>query len=390
EIKPLGTLPFGYNSSTWWDLGLTAGGALYYRIFPQSLSDVQLVRANLATGEVSAVRTNAANTYIGASSGPVISADGRQLAFLSRRSSREQVVVVRSLVTGENRDLRTDLTNIASLSWAPEAAALFCNARAGNGTGLYRIDLQTGAATLVTMTSGAIRQLSDDGARLYYEDNAPGGATGRSVMQLEFASGRISEVHRGEIGGAFRLALSPDGRTIYYRDPVRNAEATHRLIVKDVTTGRESVLVAGRQLGALQLSPDGRFLVTPSPNPATKQPALLLIRTDGSGVKELPDGFAFVAWWPGSRSIIAAKTLSPMSATGSRYWLVPTDGGAPTPLSLPLNGRNLGRITAAGEWIAFAESDPGGAPNPAAISQLWVLENFIPKAQGGRGAGGTR
>jgi hypothetical protein len=53
-----------------------------------------------------------------------------------------------------------------------------------------------------------------------------------------------------------------------------------------------------------------------------------------------------------------------------------------------MNGRYLERIVAAGKWIVVGETDPNDGPQAAAVSQLWVLENFLPKPQGGRGAGG--
>jgi dipeptidyl aminopeptidase/acylaminoacyl peptidase len=184
--------------------------------------------------------------------------------------------------------------------------------------------------------------------------------------------------------------LSVDGGTLYYRHPVRPGQPQD-LIARDVSSGRELVLVKQRQIGPVHLSPDGRFIATSTLNAAAKMMTLLLVSSDGSGSRELAPGLdvTVMTWSPDSRSLIAKKNI-PMRIPEREYWWIPIDGREPRRIDLPDTGRLAEAPTAGGQWMSWTERDPGFGGAPDEQSQIWVLENFLPRPGGGGAGGGSR
>ena len=394
EARPLDVAAFGYDNARMWRMGMTSAGSFYYRMFPPSLTDVQIAALDYASGHIELPPVNATSDFVGSNSQPVLSNDGRYLAFQSSRPGPGIVIVIRSMETGEARELRPNLTTVSNLVWSTDGTALAASGSAGERAplGVYRIDAKTGetAAFFPSASAAAFRQWSPDGRRVYF-DRWGSSPEDTSVIERDLASGTEREIHRGVGRGLNRLVLSPDGGRLYYRHPVRQG-SPQDLIAKDVSTGTETVLVRQRQIGGLFLSPDGRFIVTRAPDPTTNVPTLLLVSTDGSLLKELVRDFNIVTWSPDSQSIIASPAGVGVQSTGARlnYWWIPVDGRGPRQLDLPDTGRvPSGLVSTGGKWLAFAEREPGYGGLPDEQSQIWVLENFLPRPVGGRGAGGS-
>ena len=381
DSRPLDLKPWGYADATTLSLGMTMAGALYYRVFPADLTDVKVASMDFATGRIESVPVNAANEFVESSERPVFSSDGTQLAFVSRRPNNVLVIVVRSLETGATRDLPTNMLSINTLSWSPDGSAFFCNGILRGVGGLHRIDATTGQTLDLDSKSGVFRQWSEDGKTIFYDRGG--------LIEQDLASGREREIHKDGGGQPNRLALSAEGRTLYYRNPMSATAAAHDLMAKDLATGRETVLVGQRHIAGVFLSPDGRFIVTSAPDQANR-PTMLLVPTDGSGARELPRDFALVTWSPDSRSLIATRVGTTPGGPRSTYWWIPIDGREPRPLTLPDSGRPIAKVVARGRWLAFQEGNVSDGPDSNGPSQIWVLENFLPKPPGGRGAGGVR
>jgi len=148
---------------------------------------------------------------------PQVSADGRELVFVSNRSGRDQLWIA-ALTDGEPRMLtHADLDYLESPRWSPDGRVIaFAGARAG------RFDLWT-----VTVADGRIERLSDDGASrapsfsrdgrwLYY-------ATARSgvwqVWRRSWPEAGTAEALTTE--GGFAALESRDGDALYYVRPDR-------------------------------------------------------------------------------------------------------------------------------------------------------------------------
>jgi len=84
-------------------------------------------------------------------------------------------------------------------------------------------------------------------------------------------------------------------------------------------------------------------------------------------------GIAVVTWMPDSRSLQMARGLSPQKA---ERWVVPIDGGTPSLLGTFERGdlfRRPFRLHPDGKTIAFETQAPRRP------SEVWALENFLPK-----------
>jgi len=92
-------------------------------------------------------------------------------------------------------------------------------------------------------------------------------------------------------------------------------------------------------------TPDGTQLVL-----GTEAGGLALMGNDGTGIKMLPvNGQGYCSptrWWDADSTITVASCHDP-EFSDSQLWLVPIDGGTPTPLTQPNNGQQ-GEILGAG------------------------------------------
>ena len=118
--------------------------------------------------------TSAVRGLVGRSIDPVWSRDGKQLAYVSVRdgSGRERVVVIRSLETGDTRELNVAMNYFGPMHWAPDGRSLLVKGQDLKGVrGLYQIDAQTGHTTRLSFEVGACAgapEFSPDGKKVYF------------------------------------------------------------------------------------------------------------------------------------------------------------------------------------------------------------------------------
>jgi dipeptidyl aminopeptidase/acylaminoacyl peptidase len=108
-----------------------------------------------------------------------------------------------------------------------------------------------------------------------------------------------------------------------------------------------------------------------------KSNTLLLIPSGGGDAKELmrrsdPQVPVVYAWSPDSKSIFA-RVVS--GGDKAQLWRVTLDGNPPVKLEGTVESKiGVARLHPDGGQIAFQVNDP---PKP---SEVWVTENFLPKA----------
>ena len=160
-------------------LGVTASGALYIGTQIDN-RDIHVASLDFDTGRLLAPPVRPVETFVGANAQPDWSPDGRYLAYTSVRSraGSNKVLVVRSMDTGQSRELHVNLQAFNWPRWAPDGRSFVSQGTDAQGRqGIYLIDAQTGAATpVVTKTSGGNLlhpQWSPDGKRIYYVTNLP-------------------------------------------------------------------------------------------------------------------------------------------------------------------------------------------------------------------------
>jgi Tol biopolymer transport system component len=99
--------------------------------------------------------------YAGRNMNPIWSADGHLLAYLSRRGSENfgqeaRAIVLRSLQSGEERELLPPLAHMEQIRLSPDGASLLVSGSDGKGrAGLFTVDAKTAAVTPVIREADA-------------------------------------------------------------------------------------------------------------------------------------------------------------------------------------------------------------------------------------------
>lgn len=329
--------------------GATRNGSYYYTVDSRR-TDIFTAALDPATGRVAAPTLIARDGLH-----PAWSRDGRYLAYVVEPASSTALVVrIRSLETGETRELFPRLNlggdgseHAGAVQWFPDGGALLVRARdLRSRTGLFRVDSQTGASSLLrdaTDTTdtlvGYSPLLSPDGKTLFF-------TSGRIVPPFGFQTVALDLERRTErvvlsTIGAMAMAVSPDGQ---------------RLAFEGVDIGANITSGAG--------SP-GLYTV-----PASGGEAVLLHRFEA----ELPwisPLHGEVEWSPDGRYVFFATTA--FKTGGARLWRIPSSGGPAEPLD-QLSDSYFDQFAMHmhpnGREVAFSAGTPGSI-------ELWVMENLF-------------
>jgi Tol biopolymer transport system component len=334
-------------------LGVTQSGILYYAVVPgPSPSRLQVASIDFATGRIASPRDVSEN-YLESNTTPVWSPDGRLFAHFSRRGSGYRVATVIAIRSAETYGLIREIPvrHITLDGWAPDGQSLLGVGPIDNRRGALRIDAQTAAVTPIAVDP----------------ENSP--------------------------GRMFRAAWSPDGKSLYYSRSFREG-AEFAFFKRDLSSGDEKELVRRPFLGALNLSPDGRFLVTPTVDPSTNSGMLLLIPTDSGQTREVARYPAEVApadlknfsrgqrisspiWTSDSKSFLFRRRRATDDEVHEQ-WLFSLEGDALRQVDAPVeSNRFLWGVHPDGKRILLTTIAPG-APRQ---TQVWALENFLPASK---------
>ncbi|UCE47543.1 MAG: PD40 domain-containing protein, partial [Phycisphaerales bacterium] len=347
-------------------VGLTQKGEFYFGL-TEYRSDVYAGRINIKTGEVIEAAKPVGQT--GNEGDPDWSADGRYLAYCSRRpSDKSQVIRILSMESGKERELDPNLPYFRWLHWCLDGQSLLAGEFEGASPQvMYRIDAETGQ---------------------------------RSIFLG-------SEAHL--IGAP---AASNDGKKLLYIRRMRNklgehqseAESERALVIRDLETGQEHELPAPkrpREHGSLIrffVAPDGRrlALVVSESDPFVSSknymhvrwPAVVLktISAEDSRITELfrsenSEEIHSVDWTSDGRSLLFWRTVDPSPGRKAEeqtgLWRISTKGSEPehfwTPKSwTPKVAVSDVRVHPGTGRVAFQARQQ--------IWQLWVMENFLPAA----------
>jgi len=341
-------------------------------------------------------------------------ANGKNLLFLSDRSGTWDiwtVSITKGRQQGEPELLKKDFGYYSEVLGISPDGSFYYKVNTPSG-GLYSgtIDLETGkilvAPSLVTTRyTGAPYNLtwSPDGKYLLYLSRrgsiGPGSnlltirsdATGeerflspglRFVNQMSWSpDGRsifaigITEKESGiyqidaETSATIRLKglngyvprLCPDGKTLVF------VKAGPILMKHNLDTGEESEIARITSL-AYDLSPDGQKAVF------FKDSIIKTVPLSGGEPKALSNGLAeyYRFKWTKDDRYIIALAVPNNNSENSKIWRIPAQGG--TPLKLDLSVPNLMFFALHPDNSRFMMSLIGETK-----SELWVMENFLPK-----------
>ena len=187
-------------------MGETADGAYFFRrqIGTRDVHVVDLDASGVIVGEP----MRASTEVVGANGTSDWSPDGKQLTFFRRRDDRWSLVI-KSMDDGREREI-TDphMVGIGRPRWEPDGTSILVKAIYRDRPGLHRVDLQTGAISMVLPQFIGHYDLVPHSRALIYETNR------RTFFHHDLETGATTGIHEVEPPSAmFGMAVSPDGRS---------------------------------------------------------------------------------------------------------------------------------------------------------------------------------
>jgi beta-lactamase regulating signal transducer with metallopeptidase domain/Tol biopolymer transport system component len=325
-------------------VGFAENGSYYYGMRYYDC-DIYTASINLTTGQLlsAPVPLEAAGSNAVADWSP----DGKYLAYCSHPATSDEpgVIRIRSLATGQERELANKLTGFDCLRWSPDGRSLLASWLIAYkpedrpfSSRVYRIDAATGKATILmdNRTGMRMAELSPDGKILYY--------TTDGIIRREIDNGQEKRIFTYPPKGPFAgSAISPNGEFV----AVGSNEGTE----KRAEGGLKKVLLIPSQGGQ----------------------ATELLRWD----QEPASFISHTAWSPDGKTVLFTLHREPVGGKNPKavneFWQVSTGGGEPrkimeTDLNIPYSQGF--RVHPDGQRIAFSVTTAHG--------ELWAMENFLP------------
>jgi Tol biopolymer transport system component len=309
-------------------LGVTASGVLY---FASKLAgpDIHVVTVDFSKGLLLSGPVNPVPVYTGSNQHPHWSADGKFLAYVSRRDTGglNNVLCILSKETGDVRDIRTEMAYINRPRWAPDGRSLAVMGTDQKGRqGLFRIDAQTGAMSHLVIS----------------EPDA-------SVNIVDW---------------------SPDGKRIFFTRSL--PDKGWAFVERNVPSGAEREIARRRDLifGIAALSPDGKWFAAKAQDASSKALVILLVPVAGGEVRELirnVGGLGIAGWAPDSASVFINKVDNDRADT----WRVSVSGGEPVKMNFSLASPGTPfSVHPDGQQVAYWAGN--------SVMEVWAMENFVP------------
>ena len=181
-------------------MGITPDGTLHYAVHV-SRRRLKLAEIDMQTGKLLRQPVNLIERFVGGNSKGIFSPDGDKLAYVSERGGRNRhVIVIRSLDTGEERDLPRRLSRVWRPSWHPDGKRLLVEGRLLNGqSGIYGVDVGTGETKLIVANQPDMGHAvwTPDGKGILHRNHQ---AEGPSLHFYSLADGSVRTVP-GKFGG---------------------------------------------------------------------------------------------------------------------------------------------------------------------------------------------
>jgi len=303
-------------------IGFTRSGSFYYN-FRHEAWNVYTAALDRNTGQV--VSEPMPVRHVGKDICPDWSPDGQYLAYLSEPDrTKPQVIRIRTLATGQERELKIDLPRFGWLRWCPDNRhLLITNFNWNSPSMVYKVDVETGAYTPLVKSEQ------------------------RLIRQAE---------------------LSADGKTLAYR--IRGSGNSNWLIIKDLETGSEQELLqtdGGTALafaGGWALSPDGKHVAYSIREDVNSPFVLKIVSVENGEARTIVRDEVWQAVWTNDgRHLLFTKNRNEL-------WRVSASGSESRKLLEWKEMIMAPRIHPDGQRLAFFS---GGY-----VSEMWVMENFLP------------
>ena len=327
-------------------IGFTENGSFFYG-FLQRMNDIYSAELDSESGEMIGPAEKSIRVFEGFNQTPAYSPDGKYLAYVSRRFPVVKpfglrwggnVLCIKSLETGKERELYPDLDLFGYPVWSPDGKSIYLvHWNENNRIDLSRIDAQTGDITL------ALRH----------------------------------EASNGHFGGHH---CSPSGKTLYFG---LNDSKTGNwdIIARDLESGTETILYTDKRFFTFSLSPDGRWLALALAGSNASR--LDLVSTEGGATRELYTfekgmqmrGNPAVVWTTDGNYLLLSVRDKNADSDSYELWRIASDGGEPEKLGLKTDNSFEGlSVHPDGRHITFST-------HANDVSEIWVMENFLPETR---------
>ncbi len=268
----------------------------------------------------------ASSRFVHSTSSSDWSGDGQSLAFKARSQDEAEtsVIAIYSAETGKERIVEPSprLTFISyllqgSVQWSSDGKALFvAAARLSGELGIYRIDIDTGNARLITKHETLRDPLpTPDGKAIYFQRGW------RSIIRRDLATGDETQIYRSK-NTMQGLDLSPDGNWLAFHDQPKNS-----IFVMSADGGEPREVV---HLDEAEQTQYGR---------------------------------RFATWTPDGKHLLFSKRTR-------EIWRVNVETGEQQRIGSKIPGLFRATMHPDGKRIAFTTFQKS--------SELWVMENFLP------------
>jgi len=301
-------------------LGFAPDGSLYYKT-ATPLGHLYFGEIDLETGKVNVPPAPVTTRFNGPPSRSTWSPDGRSLLYVSggrAMGNGNNNLTIRSTETGEEIFLSTRLRNIWDIYWASDSHSILAWGMTVKENALFRINTETSEIT----------KLAD---------------------------------------GRWAPRVSKDGKTMVYM-------GKGGITKRNLDSGEESVGVkAGTEVlnSYDDISPDGQEVVF------QKKGTIYTLSLNGGEPRKLFSGlthyYVLRFTWDGHYIIAQAlDDTSGLFAQISEIWRIPVQGGTPLKLDLSVPKMDFFALHPDNRRFAFSV-------NEGSKSELWVMENFLPK-----------
>jgi len=199
-------------------MGLTRHGSFCYGQSSRN-ENVYVAKFDPSTGKITGRPEEVTQRYEGLCGSPAYSPDGKYLAYACSRGpiigwSGRNILRIRSLETGDDRELSTPFLSIHHPRWLSEGHFVLIRGSNDKGGGVYRIDTQTWEMKSFSRDTPA-GEPSRDGKRYFYalrdkESNLC------KIMVRDIGKGKDQELYRAPLAERFTISLSPDDKWVAF------------------------------------------------------------------------------------------------------------------------------------------------------------------------------
>jgi hypothetical protein len=324
-------------------LGFTVSGAYYYGISTAG-SDVYVVPIDPASHRATDRPVLVTEHFAGSNGSPEWSPDGKSLLFITQRGAAFSRSVdaghlaIRSLASGQQREVRTPLRRFYRPRWSRDGALLVAAADPTGTLGWYRLHHDTGSYERLRLgdhdeSVSEVEWAGDAHAVFYHLRDA----AGSTIIRRSLVDQASTVLARFAASAGLRgLSGSPDGRHLAFS-------------TVDVRSG-ETVLHAG---------------------PASGSEAIELLRLGPHETIAASSTGSALPWTPASDAVLFVKRRRGGNDARGEAWKVTLATRRAEPLGLSMPGLAGLRVRGDGRALAFTVLG-GGA-------EVWVMDNFLPK-----------